>query len=183
MFKTREITLIGIFVAVLSILSQVSIPTPILVPINLGLFGVFLIGTLLRRRLAVMSILIYLALGAIGVPVFSNFGAGIGHIFGPKGGFLWGYLLSVLFISFFEEKMGKNINRKTYILRHIFIYFWATIITYFVGSIWLGLVTETKIYTSFISVFTGFILIDFVKIMFASFVVYDLRNILNFTHN
>ncbi len=178
MFKTREITLIGIFVAVLSILSQVSIPTPILVPINLGLFGVFLIGTLLRRKLALMCIVIYLAIGAIGIPVFSNFGAGLGHLFGAKGGFLIGYFFSVLFIGIFEEMAYKDINRKAFMLRHIFIYFGATIITYIVGSFWLGVVTKTNMLTTFISVFTGFILIDFVKIIFASLIVYDLKKIL-----
>ncbi|MFV0519541.1 MAG: biotin transporter BioY [Lachnospirales bacterium] len=179
MFKIREITLVGVFVALLSVFSQVSIPTPILVPINLGLLGVFFIGSMLRRKLSIMVILIYLLVGAIGIPVFSNFGGGIGHLFGPTGGFLFGYLIAVIVIGYIEHKKPKDLTRNVSILLYFITFFVATMITYFVGSFWLAFVNNTDFLTTFKSIFLGFILVDLIKITIGSLIIFDLKRILN----
>ncbi|MCA5010971.1 biotin transporter BioY, partial [Clostridioides difficile] len=65
------------FAAVLAVISQLSIPMPTGVPITIQIFGVALIGTVLGWKLGFLATLIYILLGAVGLPVFSNFRGGI----------------------------------------------------------------------------------------------------------
>ena len=59
-------------------------------------FGIFLALLCLGGKWGTVSILIYLLLGAAGMPVFSGFQGGIGTLAGVTGGYLWGFLLSGL---------------------------------------------------------------------------------------
>lgn len=88
--STRELTLSALFVAVVAVLSQIVVPMP-LVPFNLALLGVFLCGALLRKGAAFLSLLCYLLLGTIGVPVFAQFTAGPSTLLGVTGGYLMAY--------------------------------------------------------------------------------------------
>lgn len=98
--KTRNITLnifmTGMFSALLIVLSQLSIPTPTGVPITLQTFAVALTGVILGWKLGFLSTFIYILLGAVGLPVFANFKAGLQAIAGPTGGFIYGFLLMVI---------------------------------------------------------------------------------------
>ena len=85
-------TLAAVCTAVTVILSQISVPLPTGVPMTLQTFAVVLCGALLGARWGSASIAVYLALGAVGLPVFTGFHGGIGSLFGVTGGFLWGFL-------------------------------------------------------------------------------------------
>lgn len=99
-FTARELTLVGIFAAITGILAQFSIPlTP--VPFSFGLFGVFFSAIILNTRLAVSAQIIYLLLSAVGVPVFSQFSAGIQRLVGPTGGYLVAYVLMAFIMGQF----------------------------------------------------------------------------------
>ena len=84
--KTYHIVYTGIFAVLLAICSWLSVPT--LIPFTLQTFGVFFTILMLGGKQGTISILIYLLLGAVGIPVFSNFGAGSSWIsekfFGKK---------------------------------------------------------------------------------------------------
>lgn len=82
----------GVFAAVLAVLSQISIPMPSGVPITLQTFAVALCGYALGPVSGVLAVTVYLALGALGVPVFAGFSGGFGIFLGMTGGFLWGFL-------------------------------------------------------------------------------------------
>ena len=91
--NTRTITASALFVAVIAICSWISVPVPgTAVPINLGTFGVIMTGYVLGKKNGVISVIIFLLLGAIGLPVFHGFTGGIGILMGPTGGFLIGYI-------------------------------------------------------------------------------------------
>ncbi|MEW6663450.1 MAG: biotin transporter BioY [Bacillota bacterium] len=91
--KLRSLILVSLFAAVTSVLAQVSIPVPFSpVPITGQTFAVFLAGAILGSRLGAMSILVYMLLGAIGLPVFAQAKAGIGVIVGYTGGYLFGFV-------------------------------------------------------------------------------------------
>lgn len=109
--KTRNITLnmvmTGMFSALLIVLSQLSIPTPTGVPITLQTFAVALTGIILGWKFGFLSTLIYILLGAVGLPVFSNFNAGLQAIVGPTGGFIYGFLLMVILCG--RGGLRKNI--------------------------------------------------------------------------
>ena len=77
---------IALMAVIITICSWISIPGP--VPFTLQTFAVFTALLLLGTRDGLISIVVYLLLGAVGVPVFSGFSGGIGHLLGPTGGYL-----------------------------------------------------------------------------------------------
>lgn len=94
---TKEIVCAGMFTAVLVILSQISIPMPSGVPVTLQTFAVVLTGVVLSWKLGAASTVIYILLGALGVPVFSEFSGGLRVLVGYTGGFIWGFIVLVIF--------------------------------------------------------------------------------------
>ena len=92
-FTTREMVLAGMFAAVLAVISQLSIPTPAGVPVTIQVFGVALVGAVLGWKLGLCSVLVYILIGAAGLPVFANFGGGISRLVSLTGGYLWSYPL------------------------------------------------------------------------------------------
>ncbi|MEF9974967.1 MAG: biotin transporter BioY [Clostridia bacterium] len=90
--KTFRMTMIALFAAVLSVLSQIAIPMPSGVPVTLQTMAVALCAYMLGVKGGVLCIAVYLALGAVGLPVFANLGAGLGKLVGVTGGFLFGFL-------------------------------------------------------------------------------------------
>lgn len=87
----------SLFAALLAVLSQLSIPMPSGVPITLQTFAVALTGYMLGWKMGTLSTVIYLLLGAVGLPVFANFKGGFGSLVGYTGGFLWGFILFTFF--------------------------------------------------------------------------------------
>ena len=83
-FTTREMVLVGMFAAVLAVISQISLPMPTGVPITIQVFGVALVGAVLGSRLGTTATLVYVLLGAIGLPIFANFSGGISSIVGVQ---------------------------------------------------------------------------------------------------
>src|SRR5438094_594359 len=80
-------------VALVALAAQIAIPVPgTPVPMTLQPLAVLLVGGLLGPRLGAGSLLLYLALGAAGLPVFTPYGLpGVGRLFGPTGGYLLAY--------------------------------------------------------------------------------------------
>ena len=84
--KTTALVLCGIFAALMAICSFITIPlgfTP--VPINLATLGVFLTGGILGKKYGSISLIVYILLGAVGVPVFAGFKGEFVVIVGPSG--------------------------------------------------------------------------------------------------
>lgn len=81
----------ALLAAMLCILAPISIPLGPL-PASLATFGVCLVALISDRRCALMAILLYVALGAVGLPVFAGFSGGAHVLSGPTGGYLLGYV-------------------------------------------------------------------------------------------
>ena len=96
-FSTRDLVLAGMFAAVLTVISQISIPMPSGVPLTIQVFGVALVGSVLGWKLGTFAVLTYILLGAVGLPVFSNFHGGFGVLAGVTGGYICSWpVMSVL---------------------------------------------------------------------------------------
>lgn len=93
--QTRDLTLIALFAALMTICAWITVPMPD-VPFTMQTFGVFCTLLLLGGRRGTLSILLYLLLGAVGLPVFSGFRGGVGTLLGTTGGYLMGFLFSGL---------------------------------------------------------------------------------------
>ncbi|MCF0140695.1 MAG: biotin transporter BioY [Mogibacterium sp.] len=112
--KTLTMILMALFAAATGVLSWISLPLPFTpVPVNLALVGVLLAGNTLgfmgKANGGTYSMLIYIALGAMGVPVFSGGNAGAGVLVGPTGGFILGYVLAAFFAGHFCARRQGNV--------------------------------------------------------------------------
>ena len=91
--RTRMLTLAALFACLLSIFSLVSIPIAGQVPLTLQVFAVLLSTMILGPKVGTLANSIYLLLGAFGLPVFAGMTSGIPVLFGPNGGYLFGFVI------------------------------------------------------------------------------------------
>lgn len=86
--STQSIVLVGMFAAVLAVISQISLPMPSGVPITIQVFGIALVGTVLGWKMGFFATVVYILLGAVGLPVFASFRGGIQVLVGMSGGYI-----------------------------------------------------------------------------------------------
>lgn len=105
---TASMTKIALLTALLSVSSYLVFPLPF-TPIVLSVHTIMvnLVGLVLSPSHAAYTILLYLGMGLIGLPVFSAGSAGVGKLFGPTGGFYFGFLFSAIAISLCKGKKKK----------------------------------------------------------------------------
>ena len=96
--KLRFCIATALMAAVLCVAAPLAVPLGP-VPITCATLVVYLAAGLLGPWRSAAAVGLYLALGAVGLPVFAGFGGGFQHLFGPTGGFLWGYLLCALIVG------------------------------------------------------------------------------------
>ena len=117
-FSVREICYSGLFAAVIAIMAQISIPMPGGVPMTMQTFAITLAAVVLGAKLSTVSSVIYLLLGAVGVPVLANF----------SGGFLISFPLMAFIIGWGADH--RHAFRGAYVLALIV----GTIANYVVGT-------------------------------------------------
>ena len=105
--SVRSLAYIALFAALMAVCAWISIPTK--PPFTMQTFAVFAAALLLGPRRAAAAVLVYLALGACGVPVFAGFGAGIGHILSSTGGYMVGFVLAALLAGSIARRGGKRL--------------------------------------------------------------------------
>lgn len=110
--NVKEISLIAMMTAVIAVCSWLSLPV-MTIPVTLQTFAVFLTLLILGGKNGTVSVLVYILLGLVGVPVFSGFKAGPAALFGMTGGYIIGFLLTgiIFFIAteFISEKLPVKI--------------------------------------------------------------------------
>ena len=109
--KVLDLVYIAIGAALIAICSWISIPTA--VPFTLQTFAVFFVLLVLGGERGTLATLIYVLLGAIGVPVFAGFTGGVGILFGSTGGYILGFiftgLIYMLFMKFFKKSLVTKV--------------------------------------------------------------------------
>ncbi len=98
---------IAVCAALIAVCAQISVPTP--VPFTLQTLGVFVAGGLLGAKRGTLSVIVYILLGMIGIPVFANFSGGIGALFGMTGGYIIGFIFTALIVGLMCDKLGKKL--------------------------------------------------------------------------
>ena len=130
--RTQDMVYIALFSVVIAVCAWIVIPMAI--PFTLQTFAVFLTVAVLGGKRGVLAVLLYLLLGAIGIPVFSGFTGGIGILLGHTGGFIMGFLLAALFMWAAERLFG----RKSVVLAVSMLI--GLLICYVFGSLWYRMV-------------------------------------------
>ena len=170
--RTKMLTVTGLMTAVICIVGPVSIPIPVSpVPVTLTNFAVCIAVYVLGLKAGTVSCLIYLCLGAAGLPVFSAFSGGIGKLAGPTGGYLVGYIPSALFGALVMKLLGKNI-----LIASFFSAVVSTVFFYVVGLPWLSLMLDLPLSGTLGAGLFPFIFGDVLKIIVATLVTPSVRS-------
>ena len=131
--RTKQMVLIALMTAVTCVLGPLSIPLPFSpVPISLTNFAIFLAIFVLGMKSGTISFIIYLLLGAIGVPVLSSFRGGLQVLAGPTGGYLIGFIFLALIMGFALD----HFNRK--LVPTIIGLIIGMAVCYAFGTVWLA---------------------------------------------
>lgn len=134
---THRLVLTAMFTAITCILAPFAIPIPVSpVPISLTNLVLLVSVYVLGWKDAVTSYIVYLLLGAAGLPVFSGFAGGPAKIAGPTGGYLLGFIFMTILAGIFVERFAQNrlLAAAGMIL--------ATVVAYLFGTIWLAFQME-----------------------------------------
>ena len=105
--KPLDLAYIGMFVALMAICSWINIPMT--VPFTLQTFAVFAAVAMLGLWRGTVAVLVYIILGAIGVPVFAGFSGGFGALLGQTGGYIIGFIFTALISGGMMNAFGKKI--------------------------------------------------------------------------
>jgi biotin transport system substrate-specific component len=103
--SVKEMTCVAISVALITICSWISVPLTI--PVTLQTFAICLVTALLGLKLGLWALLSYILLGAVGIPVFSGFRGGFGALLGVTGGYIVGFIFTVLTVGLAVKRFGR----------------------------------------------------------------------------
>lgn len=169
----KDMAVIALVSAVICIIAPFSIPIAISpVPITLALFAVYLAGIILGFKRGVLSVVIYLLLGMVGLPIFSGFTGGVQKLAGPTGGYLVGYLLLVFITGLFVEKFPNK--PVLYLVGGIL----GLLGCYLFGTIWFVIQYKIGFIEALSMCVIPYIPLDIMKLVLAVIVGYQIRKIL-----
>ncbi|HJB25735.1 MAG TPA: biotin transporter BioY [Firmicutes bacterium] len=163
--KTKNLILCALFAALTAVCSQIALVLPITqVPFNLATFAVFLAGGLLGASTGAISQIVYVFLGAIGVPVFAQFSGGFQNLIGPTGGYIIGYIAGAWVTGLLVNQFSK---------RSFFLYALAMAAglaaCYALGTAWYMVLTKANLTASLMLCVVPFLPVDALKIVLAAF--------------
>lgn len=101
------LTLSALFCTLICISSFIRIPIPNMMPMTLQTFFVLLTGLVLPIKASTLATVTYMALGLVGLPIFSG-GGGLGYVLMPNFGFIIGFVLASVIMSVVTEKLKKR---------------------------------------------------------------------------
>lgn len=166
--RTRNITYSALFVAIISICSIITIPTPVGVPFTLQTFSIALCGYILNKKYSVASVLTYLIIGCIGLPVFSGFQGGFGILIGKTGGFLIGFMPFVFLCSLASRKALR-----------ILLGIIGLLVCHIFGILWFAYITGIDIRESILLVSLPYLIKDILSLLLAYFFETKVRKIVS----
>lgn len=170
-FSVRRICSLGICLALMCVLSPLSIPIEP-VPITLATLVLYLLASILGPISSTLTVFLYLSLGAMGLPVFSKYQAGFATLLGPTGGYLFGYLPCALLESLLLCKFSRH--KWVYPLAMIA----GTIVLYAFGTLWFVFSAHYELGKALAIAVLPFLPGDALKITLASLLGIRLRPLL-----
>ena len=105
-FSTRDLALAAMFAALTAVGALFAIPFFGPIPFTLQVFFVLLAGLVLGPRLAAMSMVAYVCVGLF-APVFAGGASGLGTLFGPAGGYIWGFVLGATLVGYLSQRLSR----------------------------------------------------------------------------
>ena len=176
---TLAMVQIALCTALICVSAQLAIPLPIGVPFTLQVLMVMLTALILKPLYSVISLLLYVLLGVVGLPVFSGAKSGIGTILSPTGGFIIGCVLAAFFVSLLKGVLGRKLGGKLTVVRYIIVTVIIGIPVMYIPGIALYMVyTGADLVSAIVTLTSVFILLDIAKCVIASLIAVPLNKAL-----
>ena len=168
--SVATMTRAALMAAVTAVAAQIAIPLPFSpIPFTLQVLAVILSGLLLGTRGGALAQAIYVLIGAIGVPVFAQFSGGLGHIAGPRGGYLLSYPIAAAIAGLAARAVAHGYRRWALLTG----FFWGCAglaVIYTGGATWLALVTGLPPAAALAQGVLPFVPFDLIKVTLAALV-------------
>ncbi len=165
----RELTYVALFAALISLGAFIAIPIGT-VPFTLQVLFVLMAGMVLGPRLAALSTLVYLALGLV-APVYAGGASGFAVLFGPTGGFLWGFVWAALLTGTIATRGSRSLAR--FVVAGLA----GLVPIYILGVVWLAFELRLGIGAALAAGFFPFVWVDVLKAVAAGFAARGLVNL------
>lgn len=156
-----KMAIIGVMAAVICILGPLSIPIGI-IPISFTNLAIYFALYILGMKKGTISYIVYMLIGFVGIPVFSNFTSGPSRLLGPTGGYIIGFLFMALIAGFLIDYFFD----KWYICFMGMIL--GTVVCYVIGTIWLSFQANIPITAALGAGVLPFIPGDLFKVLIAT---------------
>ena len=144
----REITQIGLFAAAIAVGAQVIVPLPGMVPMTLQVWAILFASVILGAKKAALATVVYVLMGAAGLPVFAGLGGGIGVILGPTGGFILTFPIVALIVGLTEGKSRRALIAALPL---------ALFINFAGGAAYFAIVTQNTMQAAFVAAVLPFL--------------------------
>lgn len=169
---TRTIALIALMTAVTCVLAPLSLPIGP-VPISLTNLAIYFSLYILGMKKGTISYVVYLAIGLVGVPVFSGFTGGPGKLIGPTGGYLIGFVPMAIIAGILIDKFnGKFVQSMVGMVL-------GTVVCYALGTVWLAYQGQMNFMAALWAGVIPFIPGDLIKMVLAGFFGPRIRKAIN----
>lgn len=170
-----SLTLSALFCTLICVGSFIRIPMPNMMPVTLQTFFVLLTGLILPLKASTLATFTYMALGLIGLPIFSG-GGGLGYVLMPNFGFIIGFIIATVIISVIIEK------RKYHKLwQYIVISLLGITVIYIIGILYFVFITNVYKNNNYSAiwfiqtVFLPFVPKEIICVIIASLSAYKIR--------
>ena len=162
--KPKDLTRIALMTAVLCILAPISLPLPgSSVALTMATFTLYLMAFILPPKQALFSVILYLLIGAAGLPVFAGFLSGISRFTAPGGGYLIGYLFLSGIGSYFVQRYSS-------VPMHALGLCIGTLLMYATGTLWLAFSANPSLPSAFATGTLLFLPMDGLKLILAIYI-------------
>jgi len=142
------------------------------IPLTFATLVIYLVAGVLGWKYGVLSVILYVLMGAIGLPVFTNFEGGFHKIAGVTGGYIIGYIPCVLATGLITEAFKKKL------WAYVFGMLIGTILLYTCGTAWFMLQTGSTLAVSLALCVIPFLIGDTLKMLIACFIAPQIRKAL-----
>ena len=168
---TKTIVYVGLTAALIAVCSQISFPLSGGIPVTLQTFAVAFAGYLLKSKKGTLSVLVFLLLGAVGIPVFAGFKGGLSSVVGLTGGFLTGFILMPLFCGMAERSKSKILL--------IVLSLCGLICVHLCGILWFSHIGNISVKAAFLRASAPFIIKDIISMIVANTLSHKLSSIID----
>lgn len=165
----KDMALIAVFTALITVCSWISVPIgPI--PFTLQTFAIFTTAGLLGTKRSLITVCVYILLGLIGVPVFSQFKAGPTVLTGPTGGYIIGFIFTVIIIGIITRLAAKRENpvRSIMIIASMIV---GDVACFATGTVYFMFIMKMDFISSLSLCVFPYIIPDLIKMLIALIIV------------